>query len=326
MEGADADRVTVMAALRRLGVDPGDGRDIPIERLSGGLSGASVLRVEVDGRAMVLKLTSPGADGVVRERAERESHFYRGLAASVPVQVPELIGQASGDGEGTLLLLAAYPPAPPLVDWKLADYERVARDLGMLHGTFWGVVPGDLPGWLGTVPRVLVDMAGEASSRWAGLDVDDALLPLRRAAELTALEVPRLDRERERLPLTLCHGDAHRDNLLRGESGAWVWADWQEVRLREGVGDLSFFWQRAFAVTDSVPPVEGLLGAYGEGLSQAGVSKVSEADLGQAVAWSELVSWLIAWPPYLGWLEPGVRGRVLQRIEALLRQLEIGVR
>jgi thiamine kinase-like enzyme len=168
-------------------------------------------------------------------------------------------------------------------------------------------------------------MAAEASALWAGITVKDDLLPLRRMAERLALEMPRFDRGRERLPLTLCHGDAHWGNLLQGVTGGWVWADWQGVRLGEGVNDLVFFWQRAFAETGSLPPMEHLMGAYVEGLSRAGVSPVAEDVLGRAVGWFDLVLWLVAWPPYLGWLEPEIRGRVLRRIENLLTVLEIDV-
>jgi len=49
------------------------------------------------------------------------------------------------------------------------------------------------------------------------------------------------------LPLTLCHGDAHHENLLTRDDGAWVWADWQEVGIGCGVDDVSFFYQRSMA-------------------------------------------------------------------------------
>jgi Ser/Thr protein kinase RdoA (MazF antagonist) len=324
MEGSDADRMAVMAALGKLGVAQG-AQEHPMERLAGGLSGSSVWRVEVDGRAMVLKLTGPESHAEARERADREWRFYRELGDVVPIDVPEVLGESSSPAEGTAVLLAAYPPAPPLVDWRFEDYQQVARDLGLLHGTYRDRGTVDLPGWLSTQAPVSLEMAAEASAQWGAIDVPENLIPLRRVAGRLALEVPRLDGERARLPHTLCHGDAHRDNLLQGETDGWIWADWQDVRLAEGVGDLSFFWQRAFTVTDSVPPVERLLGAYVEGLSRAGVPGLTEDVLGPAIAWTELMSWLIAWPPYMGWLEPGVRGRVLQRIDAIVRRLELDV-
>jgi Ser/Thr protein kinase RdoA (MazF antagonist) len=316
--------MAVMAALGRLGFAHG-GQEHPMERLAGGLSGSSVWRVEVDGRAMVLKVTGPESHAEARERAHREWRFYRELGDVVPIDVPEVLGQSSSPAEGTAVLLAAYPPAPPLADWRLEDYHRVARDLGLLHGTYWDRGTVDLPGWLSTQAPVSPEMAGEASAQWGAIDVHDDLLPLRRVAERLALEVPRLDGERARLPLTLCHGDAHRDNLLRGDMCGWIWADWQDVRLAEGVGDLSFFWQRAFTVSEALPPMERLLGAYVEGLSQAGVPGLTEDVLGPAIAWTELMSWLIAWPPYMGWLRGEVRGRVLQRIDAIVRRLELDV-
>jgi hypothetical protein len=95
------------------------------------------------------------------------------------------------------------------------------------------------------------------------------------------------------------------------------------VRLGQGVDDLAFFWQRAFAERESIPAPDRLLDTYLDGLVNVGVTSVSLEELSQALLWSELRMWAIDWPPYLGWLAPDVIERVLQRCEQLSNQLGI---
>ena len=125
------------------------------------------------------------------------------------------------------------------------------------------------------------------------------------------------------MPTTLCHGDLHADNLLRGMGGEWIWADWQEVRLGPGVDDLAFFWARAFAVAGSPPPFDAMVRAYSAELQAVSGTQLEQERLAEALAWAELRSWLVDWPAYLGALPGATVERVLLQIDALIDRLGI---
>jgi aminoglycoside phosphotransferase (APT) family kinase protein len=134
-------------------------------------------------------------------------------------------------------------------------------------------------------------------------------------------QAPMLESHLGTLPSTLCHGDCHTGNLLRGSNEEWIWADWQSVRLGPGVDDLAFFWQRAFAASAVPPPYDAMMQTYAIGLSSAGAAVLSREELERNLAWSELRSWLVDWPEYLGALPAACVARVLRRIDALTDRL-----
>ena len=292
------------------------------ERLAGGLSGSAVWRFDLAGRSVVLKVTDP-ADTPVLERARRENRFHRDLAARVPIRTPMVIAQLADERHGALLLMQAEAPAPPLGAWSTDDFHQVAADLGHLHARFSGDDQSDLPPWLPEAMEVSIEELALAISQWTAFELPEAVIDLREAIVRLVNRVPELDQRWDRPPNTLCHGDAHRDNLLIAEDGTWIWVDWQGVRWGQGLDDLTFFWQRAFAETPAIPPMEDLLPTYRDLWLRVGV-QVPEMDaLADAATWSELRSWLVAWPPYLGWLPPQDRVRVLRRIDVLARRLGI---
>lgn len=141
--------------------------------------------------------------------------------------------------------------------------------------------------------------------------------------ESLLIEIPTLERHLATTLTTLCHGDFHTGNLLRNTAGEWIWADWQEVRLGPGVDDLAFFWQRAFAATNTPPPLDAMVQAYVAGLATGDGSLISREQVDRAVAWAELRSWLVDWPGYLGALSTSRIVRVLRRIETLMSRLEL---
>jgi len=96
------------------------------------------------------------------------------------------------------------------------------------------------------------------------------------------------------------------------------------VRLGPGVDDLAFFWQRAFVAADTPPPYDAMVQAYAAGLATVDGPPVSREQLDRVLAWAELRSWLVDWPSYLGDLSTVRMERVLQRIDTLTRQLELG--
>jgi len=312
--------MAVNEALRRLGhtgvVDPS-----AIRVLAGGMSGSAVIAFTLDGVPVVLKRTpASNRDATLMERAVREARFYRDLAERVPVRTPRVLGSDLDPESGVLLLLAAHGLQPPLDAWAGEDYAEVAGELGRFHAAMREVV---LPSWVGMASPQTAGQGLEATRMWRDFARTTGLVAgamLRQMAR-TIARVVEIDAATGAGPLTLCHGDFHAGNLLRASDGAWVWADWQDVRIGPGVDDLSFFWQRAFAATDaeSEPTFTALVDAYWAGLAATGDPGMSRAAFDRALAWSELRGWLLAWPPYLGYLSSTQQERVVARIAALLR-------
>jgi len=312
---------TVQDALHRLGrTDVIEAERVRV--LAGGMSGSAVYAFVLDGKPVVVKWTvqDRGDAGMV-QRAQREVRFYRELARIVPVRVPRLLGSTPGDAGDVLLLLEASEPAPPPSIWPDADYAGVARDLGRFHTAMRSVA---LPSWVPAAPATSAEQCRAATDAWRSFAsgagrgiVPDSLL---RHMERTIAQVPERDARLDSGALTLCHGDFHTGNLLRRPDGTWVWADWQEVRIGAGVDDLAFFWQRAFAATeaDAGPPFDAIVEAYWAGVNDAGDPGTSRETFSQTLRWAELRGWLVAWPPYLGYLSQTQRRRVVARIAALL--------
>ncbi len=316
-----------IAALRRLGRDPATAA-LTSRHLAGGLSGSSVYHLDLAGHAMVLKVTPPGKDRQLMMRAGREVLFYQDLATHVPVLVPRVLGLDFNETEGAVLLLAAYLPSPSPGAWTVHTYVEVARQLGRLHGTFWDkTTASSLPDWLHAKPAVTPAQCREAAKVWHVLgerdDLRDVLAPYRRSLEHLVTSIPTLDLHMTTVPATVCHGDCHAGNLLLDRAGAWIWADWQEVRLGPGVDDLAFFWQRAFAEADTPPPYDAMVQAYAASLATGDGIQITREQLERALAWSELRSWLVDWPSFLSFLSTARMERVLQRIDMLIDQLEL---
>ena len=320
----------VFAALRRVGrageVDLGN-----VRLLAGGLSGSAVYRLDLAGEEVVLKVTLPSKDRGLMERARREAWFYRDLAPRVPVAVPRLLGLDVNATDGVVLLLAAHAPAPRPDDWTKGDYVQIAEQLALFHATFWtNTAASDLPDWLRAEPPMTLSQCQTAAKMWRTLgerdDLRETFVPYRRRLERLLVEIPALDPRMPSVPATLCHGDCHAGNLVRGPAGEWIWVDWQDVRLGPGVDDLTFFWQRAFVLAATSPSYDGMLRAYGRGLETMGGVAMPREQFEQSLAWSELRSWLVVWPAFLGGLPAARMERVLQRIGTLIDQFDIGDR
>jgi Ser/Thr protein kinase RdoA (MazF antagonist) len=116
------------------------------------------------------------------------------------------------------------------------------------------------------------------------------------------------------LPLTLCHGDCHRDNLLRGPKDEFVWADWQEVELEQRPRDLAFLFQRAHFAGATVPCTDTLR-AYQERLEADTGAAIPLAAICRASDTAELRGWLLDCPPYLAHGSPQQLERVVARIQ-----------
>jgi aminoglycoside phosphotransferase (APT) family kinase protein len=246
-------------------------------------------------REFVMKVT---ADPDARDRARRELHFYRELAALVPVTTP---GFAAGldDGDHVCLLLDSAGTAARPAAWARERWERLAAELGQLHHERVTEVTAGW-GWAKQERPVSKSAVSAAARGWAELGCR-RLDPLWSRLDDLAAALGEL-------PGCLCHGDWHLGNILTGRAGTFVWIDWQEVGYGHGPEDLALLWQRAeFDGLD--PPRNAMLTAYARARAIP-----DTAPLGRAAIAAELMLLLISWPPYLRGAPESARARLLRRL------------
>jgi len=298
------------------------GRYRLLRKLAGGASGAQVFLLELDdmlkpagehvldagqwpdgrmclnGAHVVLKVTE---DPVWRPRALRELAVYAELAANLDVAFAPVLA-AGSDSESIRLLLTEQQPYPaaPLVSRDA--WVGLADELGRLHQP----PPRDLP-WLTYRPWPTPERVEAAVQQWNALGFGTLA---RRAAEQVARGRELEESQRQ----VLTHGDCHVGNLLRSTSGDTMWADWQEVCLSSGFGDLAFLWQRA-EFADARPPREAMTEAY---LERRDLGRAVDARAALEVC--ELLLLLVAWPPYIPLGLPSQQRALTRRLEQLVDQ------
>lgn len=209
------------------------------------------------------------------------------------------------------LLLRGYRTPEPVASWDQSRFEDIARQLASLHAVHWGRVDelGSFE-WLRQPDSDLSSYYDSARSAWRGLWSQERLAPVFDPSVIHRIEHA-LDHVRTvvanaesssthqaDLPLTLCHGDAHHENLLVRDDGAWVWADWQEVRIGYGPDDISFFYQRAVAAGGTADWLHMLRAYHRELECQTGTIIDFEVIRRRAVSY-ELTTRLFQWPVYL---------------------------
>jgi len=302
---------------------------IKYEVLQGGISGSYTYRVNLASEEVVLKVTMPNAESYVIQRAQREAAFYRDLADHIPLNVPRLLSIYTNDVHGIYILLAAYQPSPPPTKWDEPRYIEIARQLGRFHATFWNKTDTlSKFQWLHRRKQELVDAEVQhAYGYWQNLKNEqrfESLLTIQyyRLIHRLLKRIKDIESVMQSLPLTLCHGDCHIDNLLEDSCGNFIWADWQEVGLGGGPEDLSFFLQRARA-SGGKPPYVKMIEAYQNSLEAALDEKIPLAFIQRVMDGFELRTRLLHWPAYLLQASEEKVADTLYRIEKLAGKLEM---
>jgi thiamine kinase-like enzyme len=231
-------------------------------------------------------------------------------------------------GGGSALLVRAYGPPLAPTDWTDAEYAEIARQLARLHACFWSAA-GELSRfpWLRQPSEVTYETIAAARDAWQGLQrqpSSEGVFTAPRRLLLNQLlgRVASAPGDAGELPLTLCHNDFHRENLLRADGGQFVWTDWQEVGAGYGADDLSFFCQRA-AHDRAAVPLELMLVAYHDELVAAAQQPVDIHALRTRIATHELLTRLLQWPAYLVDAAPAALAAQLERIEQLAATLSL---
>jgi Ser/Thr protein kinase RdoA (MazF antagonist) len=300
MGKSDSDLITLF--LNRMSWTPSEPLAYCI--LQKGYSGSCVYQVSFPEGQAVLKITIAESGSLAIERLHRECMFYQELAVNVPLRTPKLLKAYEGQ-EGGALLLAAYQPAVPPDRWGEQDFLEAARQLGELHGRFWGHSESlaSRPWLKQPAPSNLIADTQKAYGDWDTLRqkqrfstvlTGEAIQTIHTLLE-RSLEIRRII---DSFPVTLCHGDCNTTNVLRDAQNRFIWTDWQEVGLGRGPEDLSFLLQRASAEGVSVP-VQAALSAYQSSLVACVNTTISVDAIQQVMDAADLLGRLLYWPFYL---------------------------
>ena len=286
--------------LGRVRFDPGGLRRVSV--VGEGISGAEKFLISFPGHDVFLKVAHRADGAAGWERARRECAFYRDLADRVPVWLPYLLSSRA-DEDSIVMLFVAYDSHPAQL-WDHGDWLEVVRQLARMHGLYYGLRGIEGLRWLPPkVATVTPRHIREATGQWKLLserrDLDNIFTPadegwipelLHGASRMAATADP--------MEMTLCHGDFHAGNLLRDSEGHWLFADWQEVCIGGGLQDLSFLCERALVCGAEIPRHDILM-TYHDELEKR-VDRIPDpVDLHHAWDCTELLSYLLVWPPYL---------------------------
>lgn len=197
--------------------------------------------------------------------------------------------------------------------WQAAYHLRGARDLPCLRD--FPAVRSSLDFWHGRMAPFLAD-----GDKMPGFP-DDVRLALLEEADRSAALLERV----YSLPLTLCHGDVHHDNLFLTEADGEtvvMLIDWDTAgygRMGEDAVDMLMeaFVYSDRAVTEMPVYRARILQAYREGAAESGVMPTLDDDMVRAIfllAWAYRVADL-----YLYYEKPEEKQRCVDILRVMLR-------
>lgn len=242
---------------------------------------------------LLLKIASDNPD--VREALRegrgylREVAFYERLGADAGIAIPRCFALGYDERDNSFLLLLEYvgnSSVRDIVAGSVADIGESVAALARFHVRWWG---------------------RDGELNWVERDTSTALLDLRVQRVTTALETIRRDyaeridapvlellelyREHSHLlasdaasgPLTLCHGDFHRKQLLFPDNtaGRFCVLDWQTVTLGRGADDLARIIVTGLRNDDRLRHEGSLVRGYHELLLAHGIDDYPLAQLWQ---------------------------------------------
>lgn len=241
------------------------------------------LTIDADGCAqtLVAKLAEGPEDSRLRVATahRNEVGFYRQLASTVRVRVPECRYAAiSDDGASfTLLLEDLFPrkPGRQADGCSFAEATEAVKNLGRLHASHWNDPLLKQVDFL--VPLTeeraafLADLAGTATDQFVTRYADELnandVLTLRSVAEvLLAWQMNHPE------PFSLVHGDYRLDNLMLDSAGRdVVVVDWQTLTAALPGRDLGYFIGTSLPIEQRREEERQLVGTYHGELRAQGV-------------------------------------------------------
>lgn len=263
-------------------------------------SASTVARVHtVQGTSAYLKATPVGAGPTALAAARRELAFYRHVASGLPGVAPQLL-ETHEDEEGLALLLEDAGGILQATEWDETQWKSLATTIHRVHGAdVEGRPEFSHPTELDTA---LVQIGSGVANFWVG--VIPALADV-------------LDVLRWKLPNLLVHdafvhGDLHIDNVICASDGNTLRiSDWQQCGMGAAIADLAFVNVRLSPSGRTSP--DSFLEAY------AAVSGDELDELRRSVAFLELATYVLVWPPFAAYNSPAGIAAVQSRAAELAR-------
>jgi hypothetical protein len=213
-------------------------------------------RPGVEGPASVIgKFASPDPvsrrAGLMTRTYLRETSFYRRLAGTVKLKVPDCYGLELDPQSGAFVIvledLAPARPGNQITGCTTDEAARALEALPGLHAPHWGSAALAAEDWLAVrggaagagLAAIYDSLVEPFAARFAprlAPDVIDAALRLKGRVQRWL----QLDAQ----PFTLLHGDYRIENMLFGAPGAapaFAVVDWQTVAIGPGLCDVAYF-------------------------------------------------------------------------------------
>ncbi len=222
-----------------------------------------------------------------------EDQVYRTLSNQIPLRMPRGYYGAQAPDSDLGVLMIEEIQAPHIRDetgtdrgLTVVEARLALSEIANLHGAWWASQSlRELP-WL----RSWVYLTGRKrpwglGARWES--IRQPVASVCSPAEISLFEamlavISRAFMAVESMPMTLCHGDFHRGNLLwdRLHSPRHVWfLDWEELHRGPIATELAFFLGSCVESEETFSAIDELLADYHSSLSEAGVTNYSLAQL-----------------------------------------------
>lgn len=214
---------------------------------------------------------------------EREVRFYRELAGSARIAVPDCYCALLDPQGSCILLLEDLAPARPgdqLVGMVLSDALCATREAARLHAAFWERGSDPAFAWLDSGPK---------AQPFYGPDIFRQTWPAFRERYADRLETSHLevgdalfegyDSYSRPRPGVRCvtHNDFRPDNFLMHDGKLTV-VDWQSVALGTGAVDIAYLIGGSFAADARHEAEPRLIEAYLDELKANGVAGYDRSD------------------------------------------------
>jgi hypothetical protein len=285
-----------------------------------GYSGATMARIEQDGRSYVIKRVSRTADWIIQmtsDHAVREAQIAASdvLAPLAPgLRSPSIAAAHDGDGFALLMHDLTHYLLPPEGMVSAETFDLILSRVAGMHTTFWDAPPPVDLGWCGQSERLLFlsELNGEKLREAgmmefgfaAGWERFHTQAPPKARALVRSLEQepgPLLD-ALGALPQTLLHNDVKTANTAVGGSTVWLF-DWALAGIGPAAMDLGWL----LAVNSSRVPwgLDETSERYGEHLRRALGRRLDDAQWARQRAAAHISGLLMfAWAKEgdeLGW-------------------------
>lgn len=242
---------------------------------------------------MLYAVYDSAGEYVVKSAMEsREYEFYRCNQALKLPFVPPILHIEKDTAQGYVLVMKKFSSIAH-ADWDSARQNAAVDICARLNSLNPAIFPG--------LPRdcAAIDPRTAENAHCTWLEVVHRH-PGKFDEHILQIICARLNEAKAALnavPLCLCHGDFHPDNLVSDGERLYL-IDWQSLHMGRGAGEISFFISRGSDF--GIPMDEGaLFDCYAQRVSAYTGQSVSVERLMRAHDASSLLTAFVHWPHYL---------------------------